>query len=88
MKPRVTMITLGVDDLEASLRFYRDGLGSATEGIVGKEFERSFSGRSCGIPSVVNAFKAHVAALYPDRDLIAASAEDEGEGYGRDGPGA
>lgn len=39
MKPRVTMITLGVDDLEASLRFYRDGLGLATEGIVGKEFE-------------------------------------------------
>lgn len=33
------MITLGVDDLEASLRFYRDGLGLATEGIVGKEFE-------------------------------------------------
>jgi hypothetical protein len=39
MKPRVTVITLGVDDLEASLRFYRDGLGLATEGIVGKEFE-------------------------------------------------
>ena len=39
MNPRVTVITLGVDDLEASLRFYRDGLGFATEGIVGKEFE-------------------------------------------------
>jgi catechol 2,3-dioxygenase-like lactoylglutathione lyase family enzyme len=28
-----------VDDLERSLRFYRDGLGLKTEGIVGKEFE-------------------------------------------------
>ncbi len=38
MKPRVTVITIGVDDLEKSLRFYRDGLGFATEGVVGKEF--------------------------------------------------
>jgi uncharacterized protein len=27
MKPRVSMITLGVDDLERSVKFYRDGLG-------------------------------------------------------------
>ena len=39
VKPRITLVTLGVDDLEASLRFYRDGLGFASEGIVGKEFE-------------------------------------------------
>jgi catechol 2,3-dioxygenase-like lactoylglutathione lyase family enzyme len=39
MKPLITVITIGVNDLEASLRFYRDGLGFATEGIVGKEFE-------------------------------------------------
>ncbi|HEX5133069.1 MAG TPA: VOC family protein [Candidatus Krumholzibacteria bacterium] len=39
MKPRITVITLGVDDLEVSLRFYRDGLGLETEGIVGTEFE-------------------------------------------------
>ena len=39
MKPRISLITLGVDDLERSLRFYRDGLGLATEGIVGNEFE-------------------------------------------------
>ncbi|HKN58094.1 MAG TPA: VOC family protein [Gemmatimonadaceae bacterium] len=39
MKPRITLITIGVDDLEKSLRFYRDGLGFATDGIVGKEFE-------------------------------------------------
>jgi catechol 2,3-dioxygenase-like lactoylglutathione lyase family enzyme len=39
MKPRVTVITLGVDDLERSLAFYRDGLGFPTKGIVGTEFE-------------------------------------------------
>jgi uncharacterized protein len=27
MKPRVTLITLGVDDLEKAPRFYRDGVG-------------------------------------------------------------
>lgn len=39
MKPRITMITIGVDDLELALRFYRDGLGLPTPGIVGTEFE-------------------------------------------------
>jgi len=39
MKARITVITIGVDDLERSLRFYRDGLGMKTEGIIGKEFE-------------------------------------------------
>jgi len=39
MKPRITLITLGVDDLERALRFYRDGLGLQTEGIIGTEFE-------------------------------------------------
>ncbi len=39
MKPRLTLITLGVDDLERAVQFYRDGLGLETEGIVGAEFE-------------------------------------------------
>lgn len=39
MKPRITVITLGVDDLERSLKFYREGLGLPTEGIIGQEFE-------------------------------------------------
>jgi catechol 2,3-dioxygenase-like lactoylglutathione lyase family enzyme len=39
MRPRITVLTLGVDDLERSLHFYRDGLGFSTEGIVGTEFE-------------------------------------------------
>ena len=39
MKPRVTVITLYVDDLERAVHFYRDGLGLPTQGIIGKEFE-------------------------------------------------
>jgi uncharacterized protein len=39
MKPRITLITLGVDDLERAVRFYRDGLGLSTQGVVGTEFE-------------------------------------------------
>ena len=38
MQPRITVLTLGVDDLERALHFYRDGLGFATEGIIGQEF--------------------------------------------------
>lgn len=39
MKPRISVITLGVDSLERALAFYRDGLGWPTKGIVGREFE-------------------------------------------------
>ena len=39
MKPRITVLTLGVDDLERSLNLDRDGLGLKTEGIIGKEFD-------------------------------------------------
>ncbi len=38
MKPRISLLTLGVDDLEKSVAFYRDGLGLETAGIVGTEF--------------------------------------------------
>jgi len=39
MKPRITVITLGVADLDRAVAFYRDGLGWATEGVVGRELE-------------------------------------------------
>lgn len=39
MKPGITVLTLGVDDLQRALEFYRDGLGLPTEGIVGTEYE-------------------------------------------------
>jgi uncharacterized protein len=39
MNARVSVITVGVDDLERALSFYRDGLGFPSDGIVGLEFE-------------------------------------------------
>ena len=39
MKPRITLITLGVDDLNRAVQFYRDGLGLKTDGVVGTQFE-------------------------------------------------
>lgn len=39
MKPRISVLTLGVENLEKAAAFYREGLGLKTEGIVGREFE-------------------------------------------------
>jgi catechol 2,3-dioxygenase-like lactoylglutathione lyase family enzyme len=39
MKSRISVITLGVEDLKKAVEFYRDGLGLKTEGIIGEEFE-------------------------------------------------
>ncbi|HEX5493513.1 MAG TPA: VOC family protein [Mycobacteriales bacterium] len=39
MKPRITVITLAVRDLDRSVGFYRDGLGWDTPGIIGQEVE-------------------------------------------------
>lgn len=39
MKAKITVLTLGVADLNKSFKFYKDGLGFATEGIIGTEFE-------------------------------------------------
>lgn len=39
MKPRVTVLTIAVDDLDRAMRFYRDGLGLETPGVIGTEFE-------------------------------------------------
>ncbi|HVW13061.1 MAG TPA: VOC family protein [Mucilaginibacter sp.] len=40
MKQRINILTLGVNDLEKSLRFFRDAFGWKTKGIIGTEFER------------------------------------------------
>ena len=69
MKPRVTLITLGVDDLEKSMRFYRDGLGLETDGIVGQEFED-------GSVAFFDLEKGLKLALWPRKSL----AHDSGLG--------
>ena len=39
MKPRITLITLAVEDLKRAVRFYSEGMALKTPGIVGTEFE-------------------------------------------------
>jgi len=62
MKPRIAAFTLGVDDLERALRFYRDGLGWKTEGIVGTEFEH-------GAVAFFDLQPGLILALYPRASL-------------------
>lgn len=66
MKPRITLITLGVDDLEKSVSFYRDGLGLETDGIVGQEFEN-------GAVAFFDLEKGLKLALWPRKSLAADS---------------
>lgn len=40
MQAHISVITLAVEGLQRALDFYRDGLGLATEGIIGQEFEQ------------------------------------------------
>lgn len=39
MEARITLLTIGVNDLERAVSFYRDGLGLVTDGIVGSEID-------------------------------------------------
>jgi uncharacterized protein len=64
MEPRITFITLGVDDLERAVTFYRDGLGWPTKGIVGTEFEN-------GAVAFFDLQSGLRLALWPRRSLAA-----------------
>lgn len=61
MKPRLSVLTLGVDDLEKSKRFY-ETLGWHTEGVIGKEFEH-------GSVVMFNLKHDMTLALYQRKDL-------------------
>ena len=72
MKPRITVITLGVDDLERALHFYRDGLGWPTEGIIGQQFDHGavvFIDLQAGLKLALwpRASLAHDTGLAPGR---------------------
>lgn len=64
MQARITVLTLGVDDLERAVAFYRDGLGFSTPGIVGSEFEN-------GAVAFFQLGPALKLALWPRRSLAA-----------------
>lgn len=62
MKQRINVLTIGVDDLESSLKFYRDGLGLKTEGIIGEEFKHG----AVVFFDLKNGLKL---ALYPRKEI-------------------
>ncbi|MBF0314061.1 MAG: VOC family protein [Oligoflexia bacterium] len=62
MKPYITVITLGVDDLERSVTFYRDGLGLPTKGIIGREFEH-------GAVAFFDLHKGLKLAIWPRKSI-------------------
>jgi uncharacterized protein len=62
MKPRLSVLTLGVQDLGRSLAFYRDGLGFPTPGIIGEEFEY-------GAVAFIELQGGLRLALWPSRSL-------------------
>src|SRR5215211_9492149 len=62
MKPRITVLTIGVDDLERAVAFYRDGMGLATDGIFGSEFEH-------GAVAFFHLESGLILALWPRESL-------------------
>lgn len=62
MEPRFAVITLGVDNLERAYKFYHDGLGFPSKGIVGKEFEH-------GEVAFFNMKNGMTLAIYARKDL-------------------
>ena len=62
MKPRINILTIGVDSLEKSLKFYRNGLGLKTPGIVGTEFEH-------GAVVFIDLQGGMKLALYPRKEI-------------------
>jgi catechol 2,3-dioxygenase-like lactoylglutathione lyase family enzyme len=66
MQPRLTVLTLGVDDLERAVAFYRDGLGWPTQGIIGTAFEN-------GAVCFFNLQAGLKMALWPRTSLAADS---------------
>lgn len=68
MKPSISVITLGVNDLEKSLGFYRDGLGLDTKGIIATEFKGD-ENQPSGAVVMFGLLNGVILALYPRTEL-------------------
>lgn len=77
MNPAIFVITLGVDDLDRSLAFYRDGLGFPSKGILGAEFKGDETNPS-GAVGFFELQNGIMLALYPRRDLAKDAKEPVG----------
>ncbi len=62
MEPRFSILTLGVNDLKKSFKFYHEGLGFPSKGIVGQEFEH-------GEAAFFDLKNGIILAIYPRKDL-------------------
>jgi catechol 2,3-dioxygenase-like lactoylglutathione lyase family enzyme len=68
VEPRVDVITLAVENLERALRFYRDGLGFESRGVVGTQWTDEESGAN-GAIAVFEFESGLLLSLYPRSDL-------------------
>lgn len=62
---RIDVVTLAVADLQRALAFYRDGLGLASEGIVGEEFVGDDE-HAGGAAAMFKLQSGLLLMLYPD----------------------
>jgi hypothetical protein len=68
MQPHIHVITLGVDDLDRALTFYRDGLGLDSDGIIATEF----AGDEKNAAGAIATFQLHgglILSVYPRTEL-------------------
>ena len=70
MEPRITIITLGVSDLDAAVQFYRDGL------------KWPLSGGSVGDIAFFKLISGVVLALYPRPQLAQDACLEDNGGFG------
>ncbi|HEX4833519.1 MAG TPA: VOC family protein [Trebonia sp.] len=83
MRPRIHVVTLAVADLDRALAFYRDGLGLATDGVIGTEFPGD-EATPAGATAVFRLADGLMLSLYPRPELardasIAATGAKPGE---------
>lgn len=68
MQPRIHVLTLAVSDLGRALAFYRDGLGLASEGVIGTEFTGDET-HPAGDVAMFHLDGGIILALYPRTEL-------------------
>lgn len=68
MKPKISVITLAVANLEKSVVFYRDGLGLPCKGILGAEFQGTAT-EPAGAIGFFELTDGLILAVYPRSEL-------------------
>jgi uncharacterized protein len=79
MRQQINVITLGVENLEKSLAFYREGLGLSSKGIIGTEYHDDISGAN-GAVALFELQNGLILSLYPRTDLAKDAKQEIGAG--------